>query len=84
MFNFTIGDTPKSERPMFIAVFSALTGTAGFIGSILGGYLFAWTSGAPDWVQSKGIFAIMGAVLLVVALTVGQAALRDRSPKKLA
>lgn len=82
VFNFTIGDTPKSERPMFIAVFSALTGTTGFIGSIIGGYLFDWTSGAPDWVQSKGIFAFMGAVLLLVALTVGQLALRERLPGK--
>lgn len=79
VFNFMIGDTPKSERPMFIAVFSALTGITGFIGSILGGYLFEWTSGTPDWVQRQGIFVGLGALLLLVALTVGQAALRDRA-----
>lgn len=79
MFNFSIGDTPKSDRPMFIGIFSALTGLAAFVGSILGGYLFEWTAGAPEWVQSKGIFTILGAVLLVAGLTIGSFALRDRS-----
>jgi MFS family permease len=82
IFNYTIGDTPKSERPMFVAVFSALTGIAGFTGSILGGYLFDWTAAAPQWVQDKGIFTGLGALLLIVALTAGQAALRDRQPRK--
>jgi MFS family permease len=81
MFNFSIGDTPKSERPMYIAVFSALTGMAAFAGSTLGGYLFEWTAGAPEWLQNKGIFTLLGAVLLTVALTVGPFALRDRVRK---
>ena len=30
IFNFIIGDTPKADRPMYVAVFSALTGATGF------------------------------------------------------
>ncbi len=30
VFNYIIGDTPKSERPMYLAVYAALTGFAAF------------------------------------------------------
>jgi MFS family permease len=68
VFNFLIGDSPKSERPMYVAVFSALTGFAGFLGPLGGGWLYKETAGGPMWVQSYGLTAITGAGLLVLAL----------------
>jgi MFS family permease len=64
-FNFIIGDTPKSERPMFIAVYSTLTGFAAFAGPILGGKLYDVAEQAPDWVQRYGISVIVGLLLVV-------------------
>ncbi|TBL70553.1 MFS transporter [Paenibacillus thalictri] len=66
-FNFIIGDTPKSERPMFIAVYSALTGIAGFIGPLLGGVIFKHAANWPEWLQQYGICAITGLLLLMYA-----------------
>ncbi len=67
VFNFTIGDTPRADRPMFIAVFSAITGLAGFIGPLVGGALYKWTTHAPLWVQTIGIQTAAGLVLIVIA-----------------
>lgn len=78
MFNFTIADTPKSDRPMYVGVFSACTGLAGFAGSTFGGYIYEWIAGAPMRVQTSGVFAAVGAVLLFIAATAGPAALKDR------
>lgn len=75
MFNIVIGDTPKSDRPIFIGVFFALTGLAGFFGSVLGGYVYEWTAEFPLWVQKYGIFASVG-FLLLAFLAVGPAALK--------
>ncbi|WP_235857643.1 MFS transporter [Paenibacillus albiflavus] len=72
VFNFIIGDTPKSERPMFIAVYSALTGFAAFLGPLVGGWLYGLVSDAPMWVQSFGIAVTAGAVLLMLAFTYGR------------
>lgn len=69
-FNFLIGDTPKSERPMYVAVFSALTGFAGFLGPIIGGWLFKIAAPGPDWVQRYGIVLFSGAVLMLLAAAV--------------
>jgi MFS family permease len=66
LFNFIIGDTPKSDRPMYIAVFSALTGLTGFIGPLLGGYMYKMTIGLPYWVQSYGIFSGVGTLLMIL------------------
>jgi len=67
VFNFLIGDSPKSERPMYVAVFSALTGFAGFIGPIAGGWLFDAAKDGPYWVQSYGLVTFAGGLMLVLA-----------------
>ncbi|NOV00110.1 MFS transporter [Paenibacillus sp. LMG 31457] len=72
VFTFTIGDTPKSERPMYIATYSAITGFAAFLGPIVGGKVYALISEAPMWVQIYGVSTLVGAVLLVLGLVVGR------------
>ena len=76
VFNFTIGDTPKSERPMFIAVYSALTGIAGFIGPIVGGWIFEQLEGSPYWLQAYGVALGTGITLLALTVTLARKALR--------
>lgn len=70
VFNFLIGDTPKSDRPIYIAVFSALTGIAGFVGPNIGGWLFKAANDAPAWLQDYGIVGLTGVALLVPAVAV--------------
>lgn len=65
-FNFLIGDTPSSERPIYIAVFSALTGLAGFVGPTLGGWLYDLAESGPEWLQSYGITAFAGLSMLAL------------------
>ncbi|WP_156390101.1 MULTISPECIES: MFS transporter [unclassified Paenibacillus] len=72
VFTFTIGDTPKSERPMYIATYSAITGFAAFLGPIFGGKVYALITDAPMWVQIYGVSTVVGAVLLVLGLLVGR------------
>ncbi|UKS24759.1 MFS transporter [Paenibacillus sp. HWE-109] len=72
VFTFTIGDTPKSERPMYIATYSAITGFAAFLGPIFGGKVYALLIDAPLWVQIYGVSTIVGAVLLVLGVLVGR------------
>ncbi|MFC4601679.1 MFS transporter [Cohnella hongkongensis] len=79
VFNFLIGDSPKSERPMYVAVFSALTGIAGFIGPIAGGWLYDQAAGGPIWLQTYGIAAFTGSALMALALTVAPFVFRSRS-----
>lgn len=81
MFNFVVGDTPKSERPMFIAVFYAITGLAGFVGPLLGGTVYKWAAGLPHWVQLFGVSLAVGIALLIVAFGIGTRALLER-PKR--
>jgi MFS family permease len=83
VFNYTIGDTPKSDRPMYIAVFSALTGLFAFLGPLVGGYLYeiAGASGSP-WVQSWGISLGVGAILLLLTVTLGPLVLNQRTTTK--
>ncbi|MGO4543497.1 MFS transporter [Paenibacillus sp. 2TAB23] len=80
-FNFIIGDTPKSERPMYIAVFSALTGITGFAGPLLGGWIYKRVADSPYWVQSYGISMMTGATLLVMAFVIGPLVLKDNNQK---
>ncbi|MFC5528630.1 MFS transporter [Cohnella yongneupensis] len=68
VFNFLIGDSPTSERPIYIAVFSALTGMAGFIGPMLGGWLYELADSGPDWLQGYGITALAGTGMLALSL----------------
>jgi MFS family permease len=70
VFNFIIGDTPKSERPMYVAVFHALTGLAGFIGPVVGGQIYGGLKSWPLWTQVYGFNVLVGIVLLVLALLV--------------
>jgi MFS family permease len=75
-FNYLIGDTPKSERPMFIAMYSAITGFATFLGPLLGGWIYGHISGFPGWVEEYGVSIIIG-VVLMLALFVGRVVLMD-------
>lgn len=77
-FNFIIGDTPKSERPMYIAVFSAITGITGFMGPLLGGWIYKLAEDGPYWVKSYGISMFTGALLMLMALVIGPLVLRDK------
>lgn len=79
-FIFIIGDTPKAERPSYIAVFYAITGLAGFVGPMAGGYIFEMFADAPLWVQSYGIISIAGVILMALALLAGPAVFRDPAP----
>ncbi|PYI53180.1 MFS transporter [Paenibacillus flagellatus] len=78
MFNYVVGDTPKGERPMFVAVFYAMTGLAGFLGPTLGGSVYKWIADMPHGVQLFGVSVTVGVVLLAVALGIGTNALLDR------
>lgn len=71
-FNFIIGDTPKSERPMFIAMYSAITGFAAFLGPITGGLVFEWLTPAPSWVQTWGVTGLLGVCLFILGGTWGR------------
>jgi MFS family permease len=71
VFNFTIGDTPKSDRPMYVAVFSALTGLFAFLGPLVGGILYETVKTSSFWIQSWGISFGIGAILLLITVTLG-------------
>lgn len=79
-FNFLIGDSPKSERPMYISVFSACTGISGFIGPMLGGWLYNEAENAPLWLQQYGITTAAGGFMLLMSL--GVAPLAFRRPRQ--
>nr|WP_229675671.1 MFS transporter [Saccharibacillus kuerlensis] len=71
-FNFIIGDTPKRERPMFTAVYSAATGLMSFFGPLIGGQVYEWIADAPYWIQAYGVQMTVGTLLLVFSVTVGR------------
>lgn len=79
-FNFIIGDTPKNDRPMFIAVYSAITGLTSFIGPLVGGKIFEWIEPLPRWMQVFGFQTAVGILLLLLALTVGRKVLKNPNP----
>ena len=78
VFNFLIGDSPKSERPMYVAVFSAFTGIAGFIGPIAGGWLYDKASTGPLWLQTYGLTTFAGLALLAISLVVAPFVFKSR------
>jgi MFS family permease len=80
-FNYLIGDTPKSERPMFIAMFSAITGFAAFLGPLLGGWIYGKLASFPGWVEEYGVSVAVGLILLL-GLIVGRVVLRDTKEKE--
>lgn len=79
VFNFIIGDSPKSERPMYIAVFSALTGFAGFLGPMIGGRLYDAAKDGPPWITQYGMIFVMGVAMLLLSLVVGSFVFRQRA-----
>lgn len=76
-FNFMIGDTPKSERPMYMAMYSAITGVASFFGPLIGGQVLEWIESWPLWTQIFGMQLIVGASMIVLAASFGRKILRD-------
>jgi MFS family permease len=66
-FTFLIGDTPRADRPMYIAVFSAATGLMGFIGPLIGGFVYDAVASGPDWVRQYGVSVFTGLVMLALA-----------------
>ncbi|MFD3258264.1 MFS transporter [Paenibacillus lentus] len=76
-FNFMIGDTPKSERPMYMAMYSAITGVAAFFGPLLGGKVYEWIVDWPKWIQVFGMQLAVGTAMIVLALVLGRRILRD-------
>lgn len=77
VFNFISGDTPKSERPMYIASYNALTGFTAFLGPMAGGWLYGKLAGAPLWTQQYGVSLSVGAMLFLLALVFGPRVLRE-------
>jgi MFS family permease len=82
MFNFIIGDTPKADRPMYIAVFAAVTGVAAFLGPIIGGYIFDKIENWPNWLQIAGLTTSIGVLLLILVIWIGPSIFGDRESKQ--
>ncbi len=76
-FNFMIGDTPKAERPMYMAMYSAITGVASFFGPLIGGQMYEWIEHWPKWTQVFGLQLVVGVLMIVLAMTIGRRILRD-------
>lgn len=76
-FNFIIGDTPKKERPMYMAMYAALTGLAAFFGPLLGGRIYEWIVDWPEWTQIYGMQIVVGVLMIVLAVLLGRRILRD-------
>lgn len=83
VFSFIIGDTPKSERPMYIATYSAITGFAGFLGPLFGGWIYGRLVDYPQWVQKYGVSVAAGALLMVIGIWLGRAVLLDPNERKM-
>jgi MFS family permease len=76
-FNFIIGDTPKKERPMYMAMYAALTGISSFFGPLIGGKIYEWIEFWPHWTQVFGMQIVVGALMIVLAVTLGRRILKD-------
>lgn len=76
-FNFMIGDTPKAERPMYMAMYSAITGVASFFGPLIGGKMHEWIADWPKWTQVFGMQLAVGASMVLLAFTLGRRILQD-------
>ncbi|WP_310550591.1 MFS transporter [Paenibacillus glufosinatiresistens] len=78
-FNYMIGDTPKKERPMYMAVYSSLTGLAAFFGPLVGGQIYEWIKDWPHWTQVYGMQLVVGGFMIVLMAAVGRRVLlRER------
>ncbi|AIQ10969.1 MFS transporter [Paenibacillus durus] len=76
-FNFIIGDTPKKERPMYMAMYAALTGLASFFGPLVGGKVYEWIENWPHAVQVYGMQLIIGGLMIVLIMLLGHRILKD-------
>lgn len=76
-FNFIIGDTPKQERPMYMATYSALTGLAAFFGPLIGGKIYEWIGDWPQWIQVYGMQLLVGGLMLALIVLLGRRVLKD-------
>ncbi|MEC0369215.1 MFS transporter [Paenibacillus chibensis] len=76
-FNFMIGDTPKRERPMYMAMYAAITGVAAFFGPLIGGSAHELIQHWPVWTQVYGMQLVVGVAMIVVTVTMGRRILRD-------
>lgn len=76
-FNFIIGDTPKKERPMYMAMYAALTGISSFFGPLIGGKIYEWIKEWPHWTQVFGMQLIVGILMMILAFTLGRRILKD-------
>lgn len=76
-FNFIIGDTPKKERPMYMAMFAALTGLSSFFGPVIGGQIYGWIEEWPHWIQVYGMQLVVGILMLALAFLLGRRILKD-------
>ncbi|MCL6603348.1 MAG: MFS transporter [Paenibacillus sp.] len=76
-FNFIIGDTPKKERPMYMAMFAALTGLSSFFGPLIGGQIYGWIENWPHWTQVYGMQLVVGILMLALAILLGRRILKD-------
>ncbi len=76
-FNFMIGDTPKGERPMYMAMYAAITGVAAFFGPLIGGNVHGLIQHWPVWTQIYGMQLLVGLSMIVVTVTLGRQILRD-------
>jgi len=72
IFNLSLATTPRENRAAFIAVFSALTGVAGFLGGLVSGPLLdlyrALSPAATGWTAYHTLFTT-SAVLRMLAWT---------------
>lgn len=77
-FNFIIGDTPKKERPMYMATYAALTGLSSFFGPLIGGQLYDNIAHWPEWTQIYGMQLVVGTLMLILAFLLGRRILKDK------
>lgn len=77
-FTFLIEDSPRVDRPMYVALFYAATGIASFFGTSVGGRLFQLAAGGPEWLPNYGLIAMCGAAMLLLALAAAPPAFRNR------
>lgn len=77
-FNFMIGDTPKKDRPMYMATYSSITGVATFFGPLIGGKLQEWLNSTSEWMQVYGMQLGAGLLMLAVTVTFGRKVLLSK------